>query len=217
MPIRFIVVAAAVALAAGCSQAPAAPPAAASYDVKTGKLATLSLDANRNGAIDAVSYMEGTRVLRVEVDEDENGKVDRWDFYGADRRLEKVGFSRQNDGVMDAVAYYDAGDVLSRMEISTQRDGRFDRIERYSNGRLTMSADDTNGDGRPDKWDEYEPTSASSRQQAEYSIVSTSFDDTGRGRPDRRFVYGPNGTIARVELDADGDGVFVPSPGDRKQ
>jgi hypothetical protein len=80
-----------------------------------------------------------------------------------------------------------------------------------------MSADDTNGDGRPDKWDEYAPTAASSQQQPEYSIVSTSFDDTGRGRPDRRFVYGPNGTIARVELDADGDGVFVPSPADRKQ
>jgi hypothetical protein len=40
-------------------------------------------------------------------------------------------------------------------------------------------------------------------------VVSSSFDDSGRGRPERRFVFGPGGAIERVEVDPDGDGIFV--------
>ena len=195
-------------LATACSKAPGRGPAA-SYDSKTGKLATLSVDTNRNGKVDTVSHMDGTRIVRIEVDQDENGQLDRWDFYGADRRLERVGFSRENDGVMDAVAYYESEGVLSRMEISTRRDGTFDRVEQYVNGRLTRTAEDTDGDGRADKWDEYGPLSANG--SADFVVVSTLFDDSKRGKPERRFVYGHNGAIARVEVDPDGDGVFTPA------
>lgn len=193
-------------VAASCSKAAGRAPAAA-YDSKTGKLTTLSVDSNRNGKVDAVSHMDGTRILRIEVDQDENGQVDRWDFYGPDKKLERVGFSRQNDGVMDAVAYYESEGVLSRMEVSTRRDGTFDRVERYANGRLVEAAEDTDGDRRPDKWDEYGPSGATGSTDA--VVVSTKFDDSKGGRPERRFVYGHNGAIVRVEFDRDGDGVFT--------
>ena len=192
-------------LAANCSNAPGRAPAA-SYDSKTGKLTTLSVDSNRNGKVDAVSYMDGTRILRIEVDQDENGQTDRWDFYGPDRTLERVGFSRQNDGVMDAVAYYESEGVLSRMEVSTRRAGTFDRLEQYVDGQLARTAEDTDGDGRADKWDEYGP--AATGQDS--VVVSTLFDDSKRGKPERRFVYGRNGAIARIEWDRDGDGAFAP-------
>jgi hypothetical protein len=198
-------------IAAACSRTAGRAPAAA-YDSKTGKLTTLSVDTNRNGTVDAISYMDGARILRIEVDQDENGKVDRWDFYGTDKKLERVGFSRQNDGVMDAVAYYQSEDVLSRMEVSTRRDGTFDRIERFVDGRLVEAAEDTDGDGRPDKWDEYGPSGAVG---ADDVVVSTRFDDSKGGRPERRFIYGPNGAIARVEFDSDGDGIFTPAAGSR--
>jgi hypothetical protein len=198
-----------VGLTTGCgAPSPAARPEA-KYDDTTGRLRTLSLDANRNGRVETVSYMDGARIMWVEVDQDENGKVDRWDFYGTARQLEKVGFSRQNDGVMDAIGFYDSRNVLIRMEISTARDGRFDRVETYVDGRLAAAGEDTNGDGRPDKWDEYRE-SAAAGQTPEYDVVATLFDHSGSGRPDRRFVYGPNGTIERVEIDPDGDGVFIP-------
>lgn len=200
-----------VALTTACSSA--APPVTtkpvAGYDPKTGRLKTLSVDANRNGRIETVSYMDGARIVRIELDQDENGKVDRWDFYDANRRLEKVGLSRQNDGVMDALAFYEADGVVARMEISTKRDGTFDRIEYYAKGVLTRSTDDANGDGRPDKWDTYAPVARPAAGDPEYAVVTTAFDDAGSGRPDRRFVYGEGGSIERVELDPDGDGVFV--------
>lgn len=189
---------------AGCSRA-GAPATSATYDPRTGQLQTLKTDVNRNGRFDTTSFLDGARILRIEVDQDEDGRTDRWDFYRADRTMEKVGLSRANDGVMDALAYYDQTGALARMEISTQRDGRFDRVERYEGGALVSSADDTDGDGRPDTWDRYERASAT----GEPSVVWTEFDDSGRGRPERRFVYGPGGVIVRVELDLDGDGRFT--------
>ena len=41
-------------------------------------------DGKAIGKNDAVSYMDGTRILRVELDLTGNGKVDRWDLYGPD-------------------------------------------------------------------------------------------------------------------------------------
>src|SRR5688572_20151194 len=90
-----------VLLTTSCSSTGGRNPEAA-YDSTTGRLKTLTYDANRNGTLDAISYMDGTRILRIELDLDENHRVERWDFYRADRTLEKVGFSRLNDGVMDA-------------------------------------------------------------------------------------------------------------------
>jgi hypothetical protein len=201
----------ATALAAACSTPSRAVPPNATYDAKTGRLTTLRADANENGAIDTVSYMDGTRILRIELDLDENGRVERWDFYGPDGELEKVGFARSNDGVMDAQAFYAPSGELTRMELSTRHDGTFDRIEMYVAGVLTRSSEDTNGDGRPDKWDEYERLRGAGTQ-AEYAVTATAFDDSGSGRPERRFVYGKGGVIQRVELDPDGDGRFSTPP-----
>ena len=195
------------ALGASCSPS-AATPARATYDPATGRLQTLTADANKNGKPDTVSYMDGTRIIRIELDLDENGKVERWDFYKAGGELEKVGLSRLNDGVMDAQAFYEPAGVLARMEISTQADGRFDRVEFYQQGALVRSADDTNADGRADKWDDYRSEAPRGSTEPSYAVIATSFDDSGSGRPERRFVYGPGGSIDRIEVDPDGDGVF---------
>ena len=193
---------------AGCSRPEGDRPRAL-YDPRTGRLSQLSFDFNRNGRNDSVGYMEGTRVLRIELDADENGKVERWDIYGADRKVEKVGLSQRNDGVMDSEAFYTAAGALAYIRISTRRDGRYDRTEYYENNVLVLGADDTNGDGRADKWDTYRPDPDAAPNMPPYAITSTAFDDSGRGRPERRFIYGPWGSIARVELDPDGDGVFA--------
>jgi len=194
---------------AGCSQPPG-EKARADYDPKTGRLQRLTYDANHNGRNDAVSIMDGTRILRIELDLDENGKVDRWDFYREDRTLEKVGLSRLNDGVMDAQAFYTADGQLQRIDVSTKRDGRFNRIEFYEAGALVRSEEDSDGDGRPDKWDTYRPNPSHAAGEPAYAIESSSFDDERRGKPGRRFVYGNNGHVARVEVDPDGDGRFEP-------
>jgi hypothetical protein len=199
--------------AAGCSRQPSGDRPQAEYDPTSGRLRRLAYDANRNGRNDAVSIMDGTQIHRIELDLDENGKVDRWDFYRDDRSLEKVGLSRLNDGVMDSQAFYAADGSLERIEVSTNRDGRFNRVEFYQASTLIRSEDDGNGDGRADRWETYRPNPGAMIGEPTYAIASAAFDDLGRGTPQRRFFYGEHGRVARVEVDPDGDGRFEPQGG----
>ena len=64
------------------------------YDKLTGKLRLLKYDSNGDGKVDTWSYMDGTRVVRIEIDMDEDGKIDRWEYYDADQKLEKTGTSQ---------------------------------------------------------------------------------------------------------------------------
>jgi hypothetical protein len=201
---------AALIVAAGCSRQPAGAKTVVEYDPATGHLHKLAFDSDHNGTIDTVSYMDGTHVVRVELDRDENGKVERWDVYKPDGTIDYVGFASKNDGVMDSKAYYGAGMVMQRIEISTKRDGKYDRTELYENNILVRSADDTDGDGKPDKWDVYAPRSDHGANEPAYAITSTEFDDSKSGHPERRFIYGPDGSVARVEVDPQGIGAWQP-------
>src|SRR5262245_33193577 len=104
---------------AGCSlPGPAGESAAiAQYDPATGRLDRIEFATTRNGHRNATGIMHGTRVQRIEVDEDEDGKLDRWEFYDDHHRIERVGFSRRGNGVIDAIAFYGKGAAVERIEI----------------------------------------------------------------------------------------------------
>jgi hypothetical protein len=168
------------------------------YDPKTGKLQLLKYDANGNGKIDTWSYMDGARVVRIEVDADEDGTIDRWEYYGPNQQIEKIGFSRLGDGKEDAWRLPSPGGSADRIEISTRRDGKVSRTEYYDGAHLVRAEEDVDGDGRIDKWESYERD----------HLAAVAFDTTHRGTPDRRLVYGVNGS-ARLEVDLAGDGHFT--------
>lgn len=194
--------------AAACS-GPSGQKPVLEYD-QTGRLTKVFYDANKNGTNESTSLMDGTRIVRVELDYDENGKTERWDIYNEDRTLQKVGLASRNDGVMDSQAFYSSEGVMTRIEVSTARDGRFNRTEYYDAAqRLTHSEEDTNADGRVDKWETYAPVAIPKPELPPYTITSTAFDETGKGRPTRRLIFGPQGSIVGVEIDPDGDGVFA--------
>jgi hypothetical protein len=180
----------------------------AEYSEESGRLQRLTFDANEDGRNDAVGVMDGTRVSRIELDTSGNGRTDRWEFYDTDRRLRRVGFSRQDDGVMDAVAVYASDEKSLQLEVSTRRDGRFDRTEFYESDLLARAEEDTDGDGRVDKWESYRRNPRVGSGEPPVHMSTVAFDDAAIGRPTRRLVYGPDGTLARVER-AGPDGVFV--------
>lgn len=192
-----LVLAATLAGTAACSPAAVHELPKADYDPDTGRLRRLSLDLDQNGRHETVSIMDGARIDYVEIDADENGKTDRWDFY-RDHTLERVGVSRLNDGVMDSQIVYGTDDKVARIELSTGRDGRFNRIEWYEAGVLIRSEEDTDGDDRPDKWETYRPNVGAGPNEPPYTIASIAFDDSGKGVPGRRVVYEPDGR-SRVE------------------
>jgi hypothetical protein len=64
-------------------------------------------------------------------------------------------------------------------------------------GTLVSAEEDTDGDGRPDRWETYEKG----------ELVSVSFDEQHTGHPTRRLVY-RNGTVVSIESNPDGKGTF---------
>ncbi len=170
------------------------------YDKATGRLQLLKYDANGNGRPDTFSYMEGARVLRIEIDKDEDGKIDRWEYYGADAKLERVGFSAKNDGHEDGWSFAGPDGAVSRVELSTRRDGTVTRTEFYDKAAIARAEEDTDFDGAVDKWETY---AAGGR------MASVAFDTVHRGTPDRRLLYDEDGSV-RAEEDPDGSAQWQP-------
>ena len=178
------------------------------YDKKTGKLTQLTYDRNHNGVIDTWTDMDGTRPVMSRIDLNEDGKIDRWEYYGEKGELLKVGFSRKDDGKPDAWAYAGPDGKVVRVEISSTGDEKkIDRWEHYdpsragsngaATGALVSAEEDTNGDGRPDKWETYENG----------AITSVAFDETGKGVPTRRLNY-QSGKLVQIDTEPDGNGGF---------
>jgi hypothetical protein len=185
----------------------------ASYDKATGKLSELTLDADKNGRIDTWTEMDGTRPVRSRIDSNEDGRMDRWEYYDEAGRLLKVGFSRKGDDTPDAWAYASAAGRVDRIEISSVSDpARVDRWEFYDTaaaapgtapegtGPLLRVEEDTNGDGRPDKWERY----------AREVVQSAEFDENRDGRPDRRLTY-RDGEVVLIESAPDATGRYTKS------
>lgn len=152
----------------------------AAYD-DTGYLRMLTFDSNRNGKPDTWSHMEGSRIARIDIDADEDGTIDRWEYYDSKQGLEKVGTSRANDGQVDTWTYAARDGTVARVEMSTKRDGTITRTEFYEGGLLARAEEDTDGNGIVDKWETY----------ANGVVSSVAFDTEGAGHPTRRILYGP--------------------------
>jgi hypothetical protein len=190
----------AAVLGSGCDRSPdaATKRITPEYDKATGKLTLLKYDSDGDGKVDTWSYMDGARVVRIEIDKNQDGRIDRWEYYDANQKLERIGASRSDDGKPDSWSYVGAANTIDRIEVSTKHDGKVSRVEHYDKDVLTAAEEDVDGDGAIDKWETYEGD----------HLASVAFDTKHRGRPDRRLIYGPGGS-ARLEVDATGTGQFV--------
>lgn len=196
-----------MALAAGLSTPACSNPDAErvrkttipTYDTKTGRLTELTYDRNKNGIVDTWTDMDGNRPLRSRIDLDEDGKIDRWEYYDASGALVKVGFSRKHDGKVDAWAFSGPDGTVARVEISTAGDERtIDRREFYEHGTLVRVEEDSNGDGRVDKWETYK----------DGALTTAAVDENADGVADRRLTYA-GGTLVLIESAPDGSGRFT--------
>jgi len=174
------------------------------YDSTTGRLIQLAFDANRNGIMDTWTEMDGAHAIRSFADQNEDGRIDRWEYYDAAARLVKVGFSRKDDGTPDAWAYSSGDGSLERVEISSSADEAridrrefYERVERRMDPVLARAEEDTNGDGRPDRWETYRAG----------ELHTVAWDLTADGIPDRRVTY-QSSTLVSIESDPDESGEF---------
>jgi hypothetical protein len=71
------------------------------YDAN-GRIVRLLQDRNHDGRAEVVVvYYPNGKPQRGEVDTDEDGVVDRWEYFRSDGSLEKVGVSRARNGTPD--------------------------------------------------------------------------------------------------------------------
>jgi hypothetical protein len=191
-----------LALSAGCSSAASSPEKSGitpAYDAATGRLTSLAYDSNHNGKPDTWTDMDGSRAVQTRIDRNEDGKIERWEYYDSQSKLVKVGFSRQDTGKPDAWAFAGADGKTRRIEISSTADAkRIDRTEHYQSGALVSAEEDTNHDGLVDKWETY----------ADGQIKTAAFDENDDGKADRRLTYAAGSLIA-IESDPDAAGAFT--------
>jgi hypothetical protein len=114
--------------------------------------------------------------------------------------LTMVGSSSANDGIEDTLTHVSPVEGVRRVEISRRRDRCFDRQELYRDADLARVIEDSNCDGRPDKWERYEG------HVLREATFDTSFTE---GRPDTRLTFDEKGQFVAVEVDADRVGRFV--------
>lgn len=170
------------------------------YDKQTGKLTRITADLDKNGKIDTYTYMDGTKVLRSEIDADEDGQIEKWEYHGDDGKVVKVAISREKNGKPDAWMYPGADGKLTRAEMSSEQDeSKIDRWEWYENDQVVRAEEDASGDGTVDKWETFGPGGA---------IRTLSLDEDYDGTPDRRLTYGDDGRLLTIESDPDGAGGF---------
>lgn len=154
------------------------------YNKESGRLERLRHDANGNGVAETTSYMDGGRIARIEVDLNEDGRIDRWEYYGSDQRLQKVGFSRSSDGHEDAWSFADESGTVVRIEIAVAPSERVTRTEFFDRGVLVRAEEDTDADGHVDKWEAYE----------QGRLVRLAFSATP-GAPANALVYVADGSV----------------------
>lgn len=130
-------------------------------------------DSNRNGRNDTFTYWEGFQVVRIEIDRDEDGKIDTWEHYDANSKLVRIGSSSRDDATADTWSYPDQSGLLQRVEFDADRDGKIDKRELYT--------------PRPE-----------SPHQRVVSVVELEID--AAGKPRRRIYYRADGSFDRSEL-----------------
>jgi len=190
-----------VSIAAGLSCSSDETLVVPSYDQFSSRMVQLSADLNGDRRLDQWTYMDANRPIRGEADIDGDGRVDRWEYFDATAALAYVGSSSLNDGVEDTWTVPAPANGEMQVRRSRRRDRAIDRWEIIRAGVLVRSEEDSNADGRPDKWDRFEGS----------ILREVRLDSTRqRGTPDRRLVYGDRGELSAIEQDDDGDGRFEP-------
>jgi hypothetical protein len=148
------------------------------YD-RWGRLQRLEYDSNGDGRPDQIAHHEGQKMPRtIEVDQDFDGRTDRWEDYDPAGNLAKVGTSRRGKGP-DVWTSADAQGQVVRREYDEDGDGKPERWERLQGGLVTRVEIDSDRDGRPDRWQGWRAG------RLEDEELDTDHD----GRPDRRIRY----------------------------
>jgi hypothetical protein len=123
------------------------------------------------------------------MDENRDGKLDRWEEYDRQGVLVRFATSAKG-GAPERFAEVDPlTKATTRVETDADHDGRRERLEVFLAGQLARAEIDTDGDGKRDRIQEWK----------DGRLVSEEIDRDGDGRPDLRILHARSGAISKVE------------------
>ncbi len=121
-------------------------------------LGVATLDLNRDERADRWTITNGAgQLVRVEHDLNFDGNPDLWQYFDPQTsKLVEEELDLDFDFRVDLVVYYQDG-VLARKDLSLAFDGQFTVAKFYDNqGELLRIEEDSDGDGKIDRWDYFE-------------------------------------------------------------
>jgi hypothetical protein len=170
-------------------------------DPKTGVLLYKEEDRNYDGRMDTWTRYEGGRPVRIDRDNDGDGKVDEWQSYGPDGRMVAREVDRDGDGKKDAFYEFAGGSLVSERHLDAS--GRVERAVFYQDRHLVRAEEDLDHDGTIDTWTFF-------RLVGDKEVVSRVEKDTAKhGKPDVVETYAQQGdktVLTKREEDKNGDG-----------
>jgi hypothetical protein len=155
-----------------------------------GALREIKFDSNGDGKPDVFAYFSGRNTPdRLEIDENHDGKIDRWEEYNASGAMVRFALSKKG-GVPDRFVEIDpVTKATLRVETDADHDGKRERVELFVGGKLSRVEIDSDGDGKRDRIQDWSPG----------YLASEEIDRDGDGRPDIRILYTKSGAILKVE------------------
>jgi hypothetical protein len=155
-----------------------------------GTLRQIDFDSNGDRKPDVFAFFSGrTTPDRLEIDENRDGKVDRWEEYTQQGVLQRYATSAKGGSPERFVELDPATKATLRVETDADHDGRRERLEVFVSGRLSRAEIDTNGDGKRDRVQAW----------AQGRLTAEEIDRDGDGRADIRILRSKTGAISRVE------------------
>ena len=161
-----------------------------SYDMKAHTMIRDVSDRNQDGVSDRIINYEGFGGARTEeTDTDFDGRVDRWDTFGAEgQRMRSA--TASFGGRPDRVATYDRTGVLIRVEADADLDGRFELTRIYEAGKLIENRIDSDGNGKTDRIQDFRKGYLSDEE----------FDTDEDGAANLRLTFGVDGALRKVSV-----------------
>ncbi|MDO9262903.1 MAG: hypothetical protein Q7U02_02975 [Desulfosalsimonadaceae bacterium] len=135
----------------------------------------IETDADENKFPESISFYTAGGLAQKDADVDQDGRVDRREYFEASGRLTKSEEAVDGAAGLNLSWFYDGAGNPARAEKDGNGDGRPEIWYYYNHGRLSSVREDTNHDGRPDLWEEYD---------ASETIIRQSKDLNADGRPD---------------------------------
>lgn len=155
-----------------------------------GEIARVELDENSDGRPDRFIHydLDTHQIVRVEEDSNADGMSDSWTEY-ADGKVARRRADGDFDGSLDTWTFYRSG-VITRHEQDTTGNGFRDRVGYYTNGKIAREEKDLDGDGQIDSTLYYDALERMTRREE---------DNDHDGRPDVISHY-EAGKLSRKEL-----------------